>query len=212
MERATDRVLVYRARMFEYVGHVYYNAHSSSPLVLGDFESMKRWPGSPDGSEGFVKFSSGKGAIFDLQLSSPDVFVESNCKLVLLAPLSRTGFKLEERFGRGLAKLQDAMTDALATTWHDDQIVIASGAVVIAIAYNATPVIGADTSHLDERCIAASVPRLPVAVPSTTVWADEPVGAHELAIVPIENGTYRITVGELAIDGASVARCRLERA
>jgi hypothetical protein len=195
--------------MFSHVGHVYYNADSSSPLVIGDFEQMKRWPGSPDGSDGFVKFKSDKGAIFDLQLSSPDVFVDAARCVALLAPLARSGFKLGERFGRDVAGLQEVLTAPLSATWHEDEIKIVSGALVIAIAYNATPEIGADTSAIDERCITAAVPRLPAAAPSAPVYADEPVGAHELAIVPLDNGTYRVTVGALELDGNQVARCTI---
>ena len=197
--------------MFMHVGHVYYNAHSSSPLVIGDFESMKRWPGSPDGSDGFIKFRSGKGAIFDLQLSSPDVFVDATRTVALLAPLARRGFKLDERFGRDLAGLQDTLAAPLTATWYDDEIEIVSGAMVIAIAYNATPEIGADTSGLDARCFTESVPRLPSAAPTAPVYADEPVGAHELAIVPLDNGRYRVTVGTLSLDGNAVARCTVAR-
>lgn len=197
--------------MFAHVGHVYYNAHSTSPLVVGDFESMKRWPGSPDGSDGFVRFGSGKGAVFDLQLASPDVFVDSKRTLVLLAPLARTGWTLEERFGRDAAGLQPALTEDLGSTWHDDEIEIVSGAIVIAIAYNATPAVGADTSNLDQRCISDAVPRLPPTPPTTPQYASEPVCAHELAIVPLENGKYRITIGELLIDGKRVGRCTLAK-
>lgn len=197
--------------MFTHVGHVYYNAHSSSPLVVGDFESMRRWPGSPDGSDGFVRFGSGKGAIFDLQLVSADVFVESAHRLVLLAPLARSGWTLADRFGRDLGELQPALTEELSSTWHEDEIEIVSGAIVVAIAYNATPMVGADTSELDERCISDAVPRLPTTAPTTPHYASEPTCAHELAIVPLENGRYRLRIGELHVDGQRVGRCTLDR-
>ncbi|MBL8912052.1 MAG: hypothetical protein JNM17_15260 [Archangium sp.] len=196
--------------MFERVGHVFYNAHASSPIVLGDFEAMKKWPGSPDGSDGYVKFKSGKGAIFDLQLSSPDVFVRARQAIALLAPLQRTGWTLEERFGRDVEGLQAALTGELVSVWQEDEILLPSGAVVVAIAYNATPEFGSDSSALDPRCFSKTTPMLPRVAPATPLYSQEPIGAHELAVVPLEAGSYRLRLGELEVDGARVGRCTLE--
>lgn len=190
--------------MYAHVGHVYFNDHSSSPLVIGDFQAMKRWPGSPDGSDGFTRFKSGKGAIFDLQLASPEVFVRSPRALALLAPLRRTGWSLEERFGRAAADLEPALTADLEQVWHDDEILVESSAIVISIAYNATPEIGAE-AHAD-----ADIPRLPREAPTRPHYQSEPVRAHELAIVPLDNGWYRIRIGQLTVDGDPVGRCTLD--
>lgn len=196
--------------MFTHVGHVFYNAGSSSPIVLGDFAAMKRWPGSPDGPDGFVKFKSEQGAIFDLQLSSPDVFVEGSQRLVLLAPLRRTGWTIVERFGVALSDLQAAMTASLASTWYDDELKLPSGAVVVAISYNATPEVGADVSNIDPDRLG--VPRLPVEAPVSPQYAadGEPPGAQEIAIVPLDPGRYRIRVGDISVADAPVGRCTLD--
>ncbi|MBP6630737.1 MAG: hypothetical protein KA297_14985 [Kofleriaceae bacterium] len=198
--------------MFNHVGHVYYNETSASPLVVGDFVSMKRWPGSPDGSDGFTKFKSAKGLIFDLQLSSPDVFVDEDAtSLTLLAPMKRTGWTLAERFEADLDGVQQAVRDGLDAVWHEDELLFPSGAVVVAIAYNATPEVGAETDQLDPACFGAATPRLPVDPPTTPLYAAEPVRAHELAIVPVRPGTYRVLIGTLTFRGAPVARATLSR-
>lgn len=185
---------------FRHVGHVYYNAHASSPLVVGDFEHMKKWPGSPDGADGFVKFKSGKGVIFELQLASPDVFVDESRKVVvLLAPLARSGWTLASRFGRDLAGLGTAFTSEPTSVFHDDEIRIESGAMVVAIAYNATPALGADTSALDAQCVSDATPRLPVEAPAEFHYAAEPAGAHDRPrrerplSCPDRRGRYRRT-------------------
>ena len=66
-------------------GRVAYNAHPATPLVLGDFETMKSWPGSADGEEGLVQLPSGTVLCFETEeLTAPDVYTEGG-RIGLLA-------------------------------------------------------------------------------------------------------------------------------
>lgn len=78
---------------------------------------------------------------------------------------------------------------------------VPSGALVITLAYNATPEEGAPTAHLEET-FGESCPVLPRLVPAA------PVYVKELAIVPVTPGTYEVIWGSLG----EYERCQLRRA
>jgi hypothetical protein len=183
--------------MTTYVGKVYYRAHSATPIVIGDFEVMKRWPGDPDGdAEGELAIGDDCAIGFSgLELASPHVFSTDRGATLLIPPRS---------YGRNVAAptgdaLQRVLDTAAEEVFEEYSLAVPSGALVITIAYNATPEEGAQTTHLDDRSFHEQVPLLPRTVPS------EPVYQTELAIVPVRAGRYAVEIGR--IDGFE--RCRL---
>lgn len=175
--------------MAKLVGKIYYQSHSATPTVIGDFERMKSWPGEPDGeAEGPLEL--GDGHVFGFtafDLASPFLFVEDDVRVTLLVPEGSYGRSVEPPEGDLLRRLLDDASEDGETT----EIGCPSGALVITVAYNATPAEGADTSDLDERCVHDEVPRLPMAPPEEATYA------KECAIVPVRPGTYAVVVDEL---------------
>lgn len=176
-----------------HVGHVSYNAHPASPLVIGDFDVMKGWEGDPDGGKrGKVKIATGTVINVDLQLVAPDVFQVGN-DVVLLAEEDHNK-SLLQRYE--LDELKAELVRSASTSYGSWRLEIPSAAVVVSIAYNATPEAGADTSHLDPIVFRrGEQPVLPKKRPSKPLWTDEP-SKRALAVIPVTAGTYAIQNSE----------------
>lgn len=183
--------------MTRYIGKVYYRAHSATPIVIGDFDVMKRWPGHPEGeAEGELEIGEDHAIGFTgLDLASPHLFATDR-GITLLIPPRSYGRTVEAPTGEVLQRLLDAPAEQVFETYS---LAVPSGALAITVAYNATPEEGAPTSHLESLCFHDSVPRLPRTVPA------EPVYQTELAIVPVPAGQYAVEIGKL--DGFE--RCQL---
>jgi hypothetical protein len=182
---------------FVHVGHVSFNAHPASPLVIGDFEVMKGWQGDEDGAYAGeeIELEGGKVVCTDLELMAPDVFFAAPDRIVMLAESNRSMMKSHE-----LADLQ-ADLDAPIDGHESWAIDVRSGAIVISIAYNPTPEEGSDTEHLDDWD-PDEAPMLPKKVPSKPLWTDKRA-QRDLAVIPVPPGKYTITVGQ----GERFQRC-----
>lgn len=181
-----------------HVGRVENLGHHSSPVVIGDFALMKRWHGDIDGeAEGVMKLEG--EAIFGftaMELGAPTVFVDGDV-VTLLTKRGETPVK-EERIEHDV--LDALLHDELEDVEERGVVEVPSGALVITLAYNATPEEGAPTDHLDET-FHDSCPVLPKQAPTS------PVYAKELAIVPVTPGTYEVIWGGLG----EYERCQLRR-
>lgn len=186
--------------MTSYIGKVYYKAHSATPIVIGDFEVMKHWPGATDGeAEGELEVGDHTAIGFTgAELASPHLFTTARGATLLIPPRSY-GRSVAAPAGEALAKLLDADADE---TFEEHALDVPSGALVITVAYNATPEEGAATDHLDDACFYKGVPLLPRTAPSEAVYLTE------LAIVPVAAGRYTVRIGK--VDGYE--RCELVRA
>lgn len=183
--------------MTRYIGKVYYRAHSATPIVIGDFEVMKQWPGATDGeAEGELEIGDDKAIGFTgADLASPHLFATDRGVTLLIPPRSY-GRTVDAPTGDVLARLLDTPAEKI---FEEHTLAVPSGALAITVAYNATPEEGAPTGHLDKACFYKGVPLLPREVPT------EPVYQTELAIVPVRAGRYTIKMG--TIDGYE--RCEL---
>ena len=177
---------------YVHVGHVSQNNHPATPLVIGDLEIMKGWRGDPDGdADGAIELAGGRIVGLDLDLMAPDVFVAAPGRVVLMAGSNRSlveSHSLEE-----LAPDLDGPIDA-HDTWTID---VPSGAIVMALAYNATPEEGLDpvSLGLDVQCYSDVTPRLPRRAPKRPVFTNQR-DRRDVAIVPVAPGRYRITRGK----------------
>jgi len=182
---------------YAHVGNVYYNAHSASPLVIGDFQIMKGWKGNGDGNDDNEVIDIGSGKVFtcDLDLVAPDVFVKGN-EVVLMTEMDSHGllkdYTLEELQGPLSAKCEEPETF---------EIDVPSGAIVVNIAYNATPEEGSTTDHLDKLCWHNRLPFLPKEPPKEPYYAKDAKNPEWRGhcIVPVKPGRYAIEMG--SIDG-----------
>jgi hypothetical protein len=170
-----------------HVGWVYYRAHASSPLVLGDLDVMKDWPGSDGGEDELVKLPKGEVVTCDLDLRAPDVFLSAAGDEVVLMAAEGSGRSLREEHED--AALLAEIAKPLKKTFSSFPLTIRSGALVVSIAYNATPAKGAKVAHLAEERFTDDTPRLPKTAPTT------PTYEKELLVVPMPNGTYDVVVG-----------------
>lgn len=170
-----------------HVGWVYYRAHASSPLVLGDLDVMKDWPGSDGGEDELVKLPKGKVLTCDLDLCAPDVFVSDAGDEVVLMAAGGSGRSLREEHE------EDALLAEVAAPMKKPfsafPLTIRSGALVVSIAYNATPAKGAKVAHLEEARFSEDTPRLPKSAPKAPVYEEE------LLVLPLPNGTYEVVLG-----------------
>lgn len=184
--------------MAHLVGLLSYNAHAATPTVIGDFEQMKAWPGDPDGeAEGVLEVGEGQAFGFTaFDLASPYVFVEDSGRVTLLVEEGSYGRTVDAPTGEPLKRLLD---DPCEADGDEAELECASGALVVTVAYNATPEVGADTSGLDEACFHDDVPRLPKAAPQTHTYLEE------CAILRVPEGTYRVETGGLR----GYERCQL---
>jgi hypothetical protein len=183
-ERASRRGPIARTR----VGRLYFAAHSSTPLVAGDLAGMADWRGAPEGADEakLVELRSGKVAMFDLSLRAPEVFWTGD-GVILLAEQER-GPSLGELLSDD--ELELAARAPVVETFETLPLVVSSGAIALAIAYNATPVEGADLGELDAQVFdEETTPLLPAAPPTA------PLHRTELVVVPVPNGTYELRVG-----------------
>lgn len=194
---------------YDHVGYVYYNAHPASPLVIGDFTAMKGWKGNPDGNNDNEVLDIGTGKVFtcDLDLAAPDVFVKGNDEVVLLSEDDNRGllksYKLEDLQEPLGAEPEDA------ETWEID---VPSGAIVVTIAYNATPEEGADTSQLNELCWFKGLPFLPKEPPKAPYYAkDGKPDWRAHCIVPVTPGKYEVAMDAVEGDEGSFMRLIVRR-
>lgn len=185
--------------MTRYIGKVSYRAHSATPIVMGDLEVMKRWPGAPEGEvEGELELGDDSVLGFaGSDLAAPHVFARERGVALLIPPRSY-GRKVEAPEGDALQRLLDA---PLERVFERYTLAVRSGALVITVAYNATPEEGAPTSHLNALCFHQKVPRLPRARPAEAVYATE------LALIPVPAGSYAVEMGSL--DGYDCCRLGL---
>jgi hypothetical protein len=190
---------------FSHVGRVMYNAHPSSPLIIGDFQVMKGWKGNPDGGDGEEEIAIATGTVVnvDLDLKEPEVFFGPPDEVVLMR-LPGRGKLLE---AHTLADVQPDLAGPPQDSYGKFEIAIPSGAVVISIAYNATPEEGTDTSDLEENAfVEGETPCLPREVPTTPIWTDDRC-KRDLAVVPVRPGKYEIENGRTA----RFLRCTIRR-
>lgn len=128
-----------------HVGWVYYRAHHASPLVVGDLDVMKDWKGDDGGDFAQIKLPKGKVVTCDLDLQAPNVFLSAAGDEVVLIAAGRGSRSLldeneEEPLLEEIARPLKKGSTSLPLT-------IRSGALVVSIAYNATPAKGAPTKH-----------------------------------------------------------------
>jgi hypothetical protein len=173
----------------QHIGKLYYRAHSATPIVIGDFEAMKSWGGDPDGeAEGSMTVGGAEAFGFSAQdLASPEVYTHGT-SVVLLVKIGSYGRTVEPPAGEALRSLVEQPFD---DEWESEEIAAPSGALVLTLAYNATPAHDADTSDLDELCFYAGVPRMPAEIPT------EPLYLTELIVLPVAAGTYSIQTGRV---------------
>lgn len=196
---------------YRHVGHVNYDADSASPLVIGDFTVMKGWKGNPDGNDDNEVIDIGSGKVFtcDLELTAPDVFVNGEDEIVLMAEADNNdglleSYSLEDLQAPLGAKPEDP------ETWEID---VPSGAIVVNIAYNATPEKGASTKGLNKLCWNEDLPFLPKAAPKEPYYStddDNPDWAGH-CIVPVKPGKYRVAMDEIEGDEGDFMRVVLRR-
>lgn len=170
----------------EHVGRVENKHHHASPVVIGDFELMKQWQGDMDG-EAEGEMDLGEGNIFGftaMELGAPTIFIEDNV-VTLLTPEGMTPVQSEVPEPALLASLVVGDLDSVE---EEGTLAITSGAIVVSLAYHATPEEGAPTDHIGE-CYHADLPTLPRVVPT------EITHQTELAIIPIKPGDYKIVWG-----------------
>lgn len=168
-----------------HVGWVYYRAHQASPLVAGDLDVMKDWPGEedPDG-DALTELPKGVVASFDLELQAPDVlFSAAQNELVLLA-VHGNGRSLREEHEDD--ELAVEVAKPIAEQGEALRFEVGSRAIALSIAYNATPAVGASVAQLDASRFDPRTPRLPATAP------EKPLYEAELLVVPVANGSYEI--------------------
>lgn len=184
--------------MHIHLGRVENLAHHSSPVVIGDFELMKQWPGDIDGeAEGVMELS--ERAIFGftaMELGAPTVFIDGDVVTLLV----KEGMTPPKPELPGVDLLNALCSGELDDVEEQGVLEVPSGALVITLAYNATPEEGAPTEHLEET-FHEMCPVLPKLVPIA------PVYIKELAIVPVTPGTYEVIWGSLG----EYERCQLRR-
>lgn len=181
---------------YEHVGYVRYNAHPAAPLAIGDLQIMKGWKGDPDGGTGSKVIDIGTGKIWtgDLDITAPDVFVKGDSEVVLLAEMDRPNLLQSYT----VDDLQEPLAAKFVGEPRVFEIEVPSGAIVVNIAYNATPEEGADTSELEDEAWFDDLPYLPKEAPKQPFYAkDGPPDARGLAIVPVKPGTYIVEQGDV---------------
>jgi hypothetical protein len=177
-----------KAPSYRHIGWVYYRAHHASPLVLGDLDVMKDWQGSAEGSDfGQVALPKGKVITVDLALEAPDVFLSASEEEIVLMAGGGTGRSLCKDHEASM--LEAELAKPFKKKAQTLPLEVRSGAIVISIAYNATPAKGARVDHLDDARFATDTPRLPKAAPKAPLYAEE------LIVVPVPNGRYEVVVG-----------------
>lgn len=185
---------------YRYIGELHYNAHSATPIVVGDFAIMAAWKGAPDGdAEGFLRLESGN--VFGYcagDLASPHVYVGGSQEVIMLVKEGSYGRSAEPPAADELKSLIEHDFDE---AWEDEELEILSGGLVMTIAYNATPAAGADTSALDELCYHEDVPPMPAQVPGEVLYLEE------LAVIPLEPGSYSVQTGRVG----DYERCTIAR-
>jgi hypothetical protein len=173
----------------ERIGWLYYRSHHATPLVVGDLAVMHDWRGAPDGADeaALVPLPKGSVALFEMHLRAPEVLRAPGGEVILLADE-----KLSSRLGDEIDD-EELIGDALAPlvkTFETLTLTVESGALVLAVAYNATPAEGASVEGLDEACFAeGETPRLPLRAPAA------PIHLEELVVVPVPNGRYELRNG-----------------
>lgn len=179
-----------------HAARVSYAAHHVTPLVIGDFEVMKRWRGLPEGLDevGLVDLAGGRVLVTELDQRAPEVYVDSaeQGRDIILVASARSQLSVRDQFTE--EEIQRSLTSDWARTFGSWSLEVTSAALVIAVALNATPPENADPSELeqlDSLCFHEGTPRLPARAPTTIL------DRRELLVLPVSNGTYQVTDGEV---------------
>lgn len=144
---------------------------------------------------GIVDIETGKIFGGTLDLTAPNVFVKGDDEIVLLAEMDHED--LLESYS--LDDLQGPLGSPFSQSFGTFELDVPSGAVVVNIAYNATPEEGTDTSGLSKNCWHEGLPFLPKSAPSKPHYHtadDENYDWRAHCIVPVKPGKYTLEAGE----------------
>ena len=178
-------------KAYKHLGYVNPDRHPATPLVVGDFEVMKDWKGDSDDTPMEIELSKGKVVALELELTAPEVFQATPDEVVLLVEPGNNQ-SLFESFT--LEELQKPLNEPLEEAHDSWEIKVPSGALVIAVAYIATPEEGSDTSGLGN--FHEGVPLLPKKAPAKPFYSKDPPDSQCLAIVPVTPGTFKVELGD----------------
>jgi len=191
---------------FERVGAITNDSHPATPVILGDLDVMKAYPGDPDGgNDGLLQIGDGKAFLPDLELHGPTVFRRGN-EEVWLVTSTETDFDLLSEYTE--AQIVEALERPFENPWTRVVVAARSGHLVVSIAYNAVPAHGADTSKYDKLCYYKGVPHLPEVPPEAPLALGK-----TLIVIPVTPGAYEIAIAnpKEGDEDDHFVRCRARR-
>lgn len=171
----------------EHVGDVYNAVHPAVPLVLGDFELMKGWPGTIDGtSAGPAVLGERRPAALvhcPQTMDRPVAIFRRDTEIWLVAN-ERSETSMSADFDADEVQSQVDVPFSPSLTGY---VLVNSGGLVVTLSYNSTPAADVDTSEWDEEenFVPDETPQLPAAIPDEAEAAGD-----QLVVLRVQPGAY----------------------
>ncbi|MCR9163828.1 MAG: hypothetical protein ACE37F_01050 [Nannocystaceae bacterium] len=173
----------------EYVGEVFNAHHPATPIVLGDFELMKGWPGTIDGTNAgpaALGERSAERLVYSPQTMDHPVAVFRRGAELWMVSNEASEASMGADFEAELVR--DQVTEPFQPS-STGYVHVNSGGLVITLSYNSTPAADVDTSEWDEEenFVPGETPQLPATVPDDAAAFDD-----QLIVLRVEPGAYRV--------------------
>jgi hypothetical protein len=181
-----------------FIGRIVNEAAPATPVVIGDYDQMKGWPGDIDG-----------GNVGPAAIGEPDAehlvfrpYIEDISPSIYI---SEGGLWLIADTGPWTGATQTPIPEKpFDPKGPRGVIAVRSGGLVVSLSYDCTPGADVDTADWDEEenYVEGQTPHLPEVLPP-----DPMILNNQLAVIPMEPGIYEITRDVTE----SVIRCRIAK-